>query len=331
VKTLEWYEHPHQDARWYEQQRALYRASGMEEQFEVEFLRNASAGSGRLVYHQQVKLCPFTDQGYDRTRMLKASVDPGVVDNTAFVFWQTHEMDDKKRIRLLDGCQLDKVPVEFWAHVLTGIPPEPGDKCYPLDREGYFDEGNLRDIMAWLAGVPPGAIHLVGDPSITRRAVTHESWVSVFERVTRELRQRAYGEHDPRAIPVMVNLPAMDALTKRNNFQDRRVGARKALMMMEFCRTPGALAVREAVENTMFQETTERSIRPPGHIHDRYSDYVQAFEYGMTWETLELTPDEVRPLKPATPEKPQTARRGTSGGRSAYQRARKATTLVGIG
>jgi len=43
---------------------------------------------------------------------------------------------------------------------------------------------------------------------------------------------------------------------------------------------------------------TEQSTRAPGHLHDIYSNYVQAGEFGMIWETLKLTPDELQPQKP---------------------------------
>jgi hypothetical protein len=325
VRVLDWFENPHQDQGWYDAERARYRAAGQEEEFEVEYLRNAAAGSGRLVYRQQVEGAPFTDDWYDRTLPLKMSVDPGGTDYTAFVFWQTHYLDGKKRIRFLDGCQLDKVPVEFWGHVLTGIAPEPGDLCYGMWREGVFDQGNLMHIMEWMATVSPSAILLYGDPAMKRKDVTHESWISVFEKTTRELRQR---RGDDPAIPIMCNMP-YEILNKRNNFSDRRVGMRQALMMAEFSKTEGALAFREALEHTLFQEMTERATRPPGHIHDRHSHYVQAGEYGMVWETLNLTPGDLAVLQPKTigPLK-QTGRSAPP--RSTYQRARRAHTLVGV-
>jgi hypothetical protein len=325
VVVLDWFENPHQDQVWYDRERARFRAAGQEEQFEVEYLRNAAAGSGRLVYRQQVESVPFTDDWYDRTLPLKLSVDPGGTDYSAFVFWQTHFVDGKKRIRFLDGCQLDKVPVEFWAHVMTGIEPEPGDLCYGMWREGVFDQGNLMHIMEWMGSVTPSAIMLYGDPAMRRKDVTHESWISVFEKTTRELRQR---RGDDPAIPIMCNMP-YEILNKRNNFHDRRVGMRQALMMSEFSKTDGALAFREALEQTLFQELTERATRPPGHIHDRHSHYVQAGEYGMVWETLNRTPGDLDVLKPRTIAPLKSTGRSAPP-RSKYQRDRRTHTLVGV-
>ena len=90
VQTLEWYQNPHQDDRWYHAERERFRAAGQEEQFEVEYLRNAAAGSGRLVYVAQVAMTTTTDEWWEKDKPLKLSVDPGVADATAVCFWQTH-------------------------------------------------------------------------------------------------------------------------------------------------------------------------------------------------------------------------------------------------
>lgn len=341
VVTLEWYQNPHQDDRWYQAERERFRAAGQEEQFEVEYLRNAAAGSGRLVYVAQVDLTTVTNAGYDPTKPLKMSVDPGTDDATAVIFWQTHFRDGRKVIRVIDSVQVEKVPVQFWAHVLTGIDPvaahvdetgtkQPPDDAYALLLEGFFEQGNVRQIMEWMREVSPHSIMLYGDPAMLRRDVTHDSWISVFETLTLKLRRRAFGVNHPNAIPCYANFPSTKPLYKRNNFQDRRVGAREALQMTEWSDREGALLVREALRNTRLQEMTERTTRPPGHIHDQFSHRVQAYEYGMIWETLKLTPDELKPQNLGKTEQPKRLRRGAKPrGRSAYQRTR-VDTLVGV-
>jgi hypothetical protein len=114
-------------------------------------------------------------------------------------------------------------------------------------------------------------------------------------------------------------------LYKRNNFHERRLGARKALMFTEFTRNDGAQLVKESLAKTRFQERTEKATRAPGHIHDRFSHRVTAFEFGMIWETLDLTAEE---LQPAKIEKPKTTAR-LHGARSRYQRETK--SLIGVG
>ena len=341
VVTLEWYQNPHQDDRWYQAERERFRAAGQEEQFEVEYLRNAAAGSGTLVYKKQVDLTPLTEEWWDKTKPLKMSVDPGTADATAVCFWQTHFRDGRKIIRVLDSVQMEKVPVQVWAHVLTGIEPigahtdengqhQPPDDAYAFWLEGYFNQGNVMAVMEWMAEVNPHDILLYGDPAMLRRDVTHDSWISVFEGLTLKLRRRKYGVNHPNAIPIYANFPSVKPLYKRSNFQDRRVGAREALQMTEWSTREGALLVREALENTRFQEMTERTVRPPGHIHDQYSHRATAYEWGMIWETLKLTPDELKPQSLSKTEQPKRLRRGgRPPGRSAYQRTR-VETLVGV-
>jgi hypothetical protein len=341
VVTLEWYQNPHQDAAWYEAERDRFRAAGQEEQFEVEYLRNASAGSGRLVYIAQVNLTTTTEEWYDPTKPLKLSVDPGTEDATAVCFWQTHFKDGTKRIRVLDSIQMEKIPVQAWAHILTGIEPvgahvdsagiaQPPDDAYAYWLEGYFEQGNVRHIMDWMREVSPHSIQLYGDPAMLRRDVTHDSWISVFETLTLKLRRRAFGETSPNAIPMYANFPSVKPLYKRQSFQDRRIGAREALQMTEWSSTEGALLVREALENTRFQELTERTTRPPGHIHDQYSHRATSYEWGMIWETLKLTPDELKPQRLGKIEQPKGLRRAGGRTRSKYQRT-KTETLVGVG
>jgi hypothetical protein len=338
VVTLDWYENPHQDVRWFNAERERFRAAGQEEQFEVEYLRNASAGSGRLVYKKTLDLSRWTSEGYDRTKQLKMSVDPGVADATAFVFWQTHIVEGKKAVRWLEACQLDKVPVQFWAHVMTGLEPRPArdgqppDEMYAYLLEGFFDQGNIRAVMEWMRDMPPHAISLYGDPGINRRGVTHESWIGVFENLTRELRAREFGATDPRAIPIYANFPN-EILVKRNNFQDRRVGMREAISYSEWStRGTGVGELYEALSNTMFQEITERSTRAPGHIHDLGSHLVTAAEFGMVWETLKLTPQELVPQRLAKIEQPKSTKRAGRV-RSRYQRSKQAAqrdSLAGV-
>ncbi len=297
VTDLDWYQNPHQDRAWYVQERARFKAAGQEEQFEVEYLRNPTAASGRLVYVQQLEMATWTDQGYDPTKMLKMSVDPGISDITAWVMWQTHYKDEKKKIRWIESCQLDKVPVQFWAHVMTGIEPRPAegdqeaDLMYRYWLEGFFAQGHILNVMQWMRTVNPRQMMLYGDPAMNARSVTHESWIDVFQKETLRLRERQFGEGHPNAIPIMCNLP-WEILVKRNNYQDRRVGLREALMMSEFSTlSPGVRDFYEALRDTMFQKVTEQSTRAPGHIHTDEYHVVSAAEYGMIWETLSLTPD----------------------------------------
>ncbi len=331
VKLIEidWYENPHQDHRWFDETKATFTAAGIAEQFEVEYLRNAGAGSGTLVYKTQIDHCADTHEWYDPRRPLYASCDPGVEDATAWVFWQTFIVDGKKRIRFIDSYEIAKLPVEFHAHLITGIPPRagtPGEGGYPPDDAyRYWLEGFYGPVeqyfMDWLRTVPPSMVEYYGDPAVLTKDHSHESFASKINALTVELRQR---EGLP-AIPVYPMGASWKPLYKRNTFNERRSGMRKALMSAEFSLTDGAQLLKIALDRTRFQEMTEKATRAPGHIHDRYSHRVQAAEFGMIWETLDLTPDELKPLQVEKPKRLHHGRKAMS----RYQKQSK--SLMGVG
>ncbi len=331
VVTLDWFENPHQDEAWLAEERARFVAAGLAEQFDVEHLRNPDAGYGTLVYFNQVQNCPDTDLWYDDSRPLNISVDPGVEDATAWVFWQTHFPGGKKRIRWIDSYERAKLPVDFHTHVLTGIEPKPArrgkpgepdipaDTAYALWAEGFFGERE-KYFMEWLRTVPAGNITLYGDPAMRSRDVAHNSFERLFAEGTLALRER---EGLP-AIPVQVTLP-WEIIYRRNKLNDRRTGLREALMFSEFSLTEGAQELKDAFASTRFQEATGKNTRPPGHIHDEFSHRVTAGEFGAIWETLSLTEAEV---KPQTIAKPKRLTHGHKA-RSRYQQ-QKQSSLLGV-
>jgi len=328
---LDWYENPHQDEKWKKETQATFAAAGMAEQFEVEYLRNAAAGYGTLVYAAQVRNCPIVPEWYDPTRPLYVSVDPGIEDETAWIFWQTYFRHGKKRIRVIDSYEIAKMPVEFHAHLITGIPPRkpegdfPGDAAWPLWAEGYFGDEELR-IMDWLRKIPPTSVEYYGDPAVLVKDYSHESFASKINVISEEIREAA--GIDPVGIFPMG--ASWKPIYKRNNFNERRMGARKALMFTEFSDRDGALLVMDALSKTRFQERTEKATRAPGHIHDRYSHRTQAFEFGMLWETMDLTAEELAPQKI---EKPKSIHKGRKAS-SPYQRQKlydTTTSLIGAG
>jgi hypothetical protein len=202
--------------------------------------------------------------------------------------------------------------------------------------EGFF-EGYAGHIMSWMSKVNPAHLWFYGDPSMNAKDGVHETWANHLLRLTLDLRTWEFGADSPKRRPVQVRIP-WEAITKRNNFQDRRIGMREALTISEFAKTEGCLEFREALENTMFQKITETSTRPPGHVHDIYSHLVSAGEFGMTWEMINLTPQDVTPQRLAKMEQPKSlARSGGRAVRSPHQRAaaamrryQPASTTVGI-
>ena len=162
-------------------------------------------------------------------------------------------------------------------------------------------------------------------PTATRRILTkdysHESFAIKLNQLTTEIREAA--KVDP--VPIFPMGASWKPIYKRNNFNERRMGARKALMFTDFAPTDGALVLKESLALTRFQEVTGKTTRPPGHLHDRTYHRVTTYEFGMLWETMELTAAELAPVKP---EKPAVRQRAGHGARSRHQRQTK--SLMGV-
>jgi hypothetical protein len=160
---------------------------------------------------------------------------------------------------------------------------------------------------------------------MTSKTITHESWESVFVKETLRLRQREFGAQDPRAIPIMAFHPYDKPLVRRNNYEDQRVGMRQALMYTEFfMANDGVREFYDALQNTMFQKTTETSTRPPGHLHTDEYHQVSAAQFGMTWETLNLTAQDLADEANAGLLKPKTTRKTARPVRSRAQQHSRA-------
>jgi hypothetical protein len=287
---LDWYINPYHDKDWYAEEFARYQASGREAAFAVEYLRNAAAGYSTFIY-PEVERCPNTPHWYDPSKMLNCSVDPGVKDETAWVFWQTHFEGGHKTVRWLESYTRKGMPAEFYAHVITGIWPEPGDLMW--DDEEQFGERE-RYLMNWLASVPTHMLRAYGDPAVAADftgVVRHKpsSFVNRFFTETGRLR-RSREIENPTPIYIFHK-----ELFKRNRHQDRRTAMHEALIYSEFSTTEGAQELKHAISRVRLQEMTEKSTSPPGWIHDHYTHPTSAAEFGMTYETMKLTLSEIAP------------------------------------
>jgi hypothetical protein len=81
------------------------------------------------------------------------------------------------------------------------------------------------------------------------------------------------------------------------------------------------------------QEETEKTVSPPGWIHDRFTHPTSAAEFGMVYETMQLTPGEVQPKRMETIKRPapRTHKTGRKGHQSPFSRdGRQGRSLVGV-
>lgn len=297
VIEIDWYENPYQDQQWFATEKAAYESDGNVEEFATEYLRDPRQ-HGTHVY-PQVGDCPNLDFDYDPHRMLNVSIDPGMADDCAFVFWQNHFVDGKKQVRWLDSFVRNRLPAEWYAHVLTGIYPHEDDVAWPYREDLHHPE--IQAMMDWLATVPASRMTIYGDPAIEAQDTGASSFRRRFILTSQELSDRrirgdaAKGiTPDPQALDVSreIVLPYR-SIYKRNNFPDRRMALRKALAYSVFSYRDGAQLLKEDIGNVRFGEVTERTSLAPKVRHDRHTHRTSAAEYGMVFDDLLIHVDDV--------------------------------------
>lgn len=286
VLELEWYENPYQDQLWYDTERARYASDGNIEEFDVEYLRNPLSGYGTYVYPLAGEV-PTTPEWWDPSKMVLMSVDPGVNDDCAWVIWQKHFPNGRKLIRWLDSFSASRLPGEVYAYPFTGTHPERDDEFYVLYHD-FFDDPRTIYIRDWFAQISPNRIRLYGDPA----AKSMDTGASDFRTRLAKQSRIQYAKRGERG-SLLILLPP-EIIYKRNNHPSRTGALREALAYSEFSQTEGAMELQEAISNVRYGEMTEKTVHAPKPRHDGYTNLTSSAEYGMIYETLKLTPDEVR-------------------------------------
>lgn len=293
VMEIDWFENPYQDQEWYEREKARYTSDGNLEEFATEYLRDPRQ-HGTHVY-PQVHQCPDTDEWFDKNRMLYVSVDPGMADDCAWVFWQTYFPDGKKRVRWIDSFMRNRLPAEWYAHVFTGIPPIPSDPAWMYRDELQDDE--VARLMRWLREVPAHMMTIYGDPAMEAQDTGGSSFRRRFIETTQDLSEREKVD-----LFREVALP-YKSIYRRNNEPDRRFALRKSLGYSEFSLTDGAQLLKQDIGEVRFGEVTERTSLAPKIRHDRHRHRSSAAEFGMVYDDLLLTADDLKPQAVAKPHK----------------------------
>lgn len=303
VKELDWYHNAYQDEDWYEEEYQRAVAANDVEGFEREVNRNDRAGYGDWIYPVALELPILDDLAYDPTQVLLVGIDPGHADDTGIVWGHLRRVDGQRGVAWLDSYENNQMPVEFYAHLLTGIGPEPGDEVY-----GYQFTPREREIMAFFGQLPWGSdrVKFFMDPAGT----AHHNGISfedLFMVKTQALRQR---EQARRPVPGRVAKPILviaRAIRSLNAHKDRRNATRTLLNHSCYAATPGAMRIRECLGNRRFQKETEKTSGEPKPIHDDYSHVATACEYVSVF--VHYKQAEPRPALPAAGNRRSTARR----------------------
>lgn len=325
VQELDFFHNPYFDHNWYEQE--LERWMGHDpEGFKREYLRDPWAGYGQAVYPIAANLSE-TDTGYEAGVPLLVGIDPGMADDTAIVIAQMRGEGANRHLVYLDSYENNRLPGEWYAHILTGIKPELGDKCYGLP----VTPRDLQ-IMQFFRTVPPNMLQVACDPAGGQKDASGLSFVERIVLESLRLRRRE-NERDKQAFAEALErkgvaiesametamleigkpkavIPLYEDLYRKNRHDQRRLALRTLLTNAKFYKSSGASRIRLAMKHYRFSEPTDKSTSEPAPIHDQYSHLVTACEYmatfiglnimgGLPFATVDADPHRTRNLERA--------------------------------
>ncbi|MDQ3124786.1 MAG: hypothetical protein M3Q74_04200 [Pseudomonadota bacterium] len=278
VYELNWGENPYFTQEWFAAERARWHHDP--EGFAREVERDPYKGFGSFVYPTARSL-PLLDIGYVPTEMLLVGIDPGHADDTAIVWGQPRWTGGNRGIHWLDSYERNLTPVEWYAHLLTGVEPAPGDECWGMpvtDRD--------RAVMAFFASLPWGGdrVRYYMDPA---GAARHSgiSFYDLFVKKTMDLRTRAAaGVRRPHPIA-----PLYKALRHAGNLHDdRRNATRAGMAFSSYEDNQGGKRTKACHVAYSFTKMTGKATSEPKPVHDTHSHIVTATEFVYFYLTLGL-------------------------------------------
>lgn len=295
VLDLDWFRNPYFNQEWYE--REQQRNAATPHKFAVEYLRDPWAAYGSLVY-PGVKDKPCDAPGYIEGQPILAGIDPGFADDTAIVWLQ---IQPDGMYRVIDSYEDNLKSAEYYAHLLTGIPPEPGDKAYGTP----FSARALR-VMEWTRTLPwSERVRYAMDPS---GAAKDMSGLSFYERLVRESKrlrvreaERLSKERDETVTPLALKVYYKELFAK-NKHDIRHLAMRNMLLRTLVANTEGAKAWHYAMKSYRYTEPGPKASGEPKPIHDRSSHLASASEYAALYAEMGLgAPRKRDAAAPGTP------------------------------
>lgn len=175
VCVVEWWEHPAQDERWYQKERAKFESSGDLDAFEREVNRNPRAGFGHYIYPEAMDV-RLDGKAIVAQQEVILTMDPGRDDDFAIVLFQErggyNPMGEPPMIDLVWSYRTKGKDAKFIASLLVGE-PQTGPNGYPytdIDLEFAAICGRLRRVSYY------------GDPTGHNIGPTGESWWSAIDK-----------------------------------------------------------------------------------------------------------------------------------------------------
>jgi hypothetical protein len=282
---LEWWENVYQDQNWYEL--TLARTKDLEK-FRREYERNPYEGSGQFIYEIAREMRFDERLLFDPTEPLLISMDPGHADDTAIVWGQQIDEYGSPGIRFLGSYERNYAPVEWYAHLLTGIIPIPGDKCWGMDmtdREKY-------DLFPFFEKLPwtGDRVQVFMDPAGAQKHAG-QSFFDLFVDATFKLRERRYAElvaqgETPKWKPAPI-IPMYQAIKGvKNHHEERRNSTRQYLPFSDVNSTIDGQRIRTCLINYQMSSLTDHSTSEMKPIHSKFSHIVTACEYLFSYMAM---------------------------------------------
>jgi hypothetical protein len=287
VRELGWRLNPYFDDFWYAEEQARWEHDPAG--FMREYERNPFTDDTwiyptvRFIRHYEEALFPDSEfPYYDPSELLLVGIDPGRADDTAIVWMQFGGDDEPRRARWIESYSANLQPAEYYAHILTGIEPAPGDACYGVEFDRYASER----IMPWMASLPwQDVMRVFCDPAGSQKSIASE--MSFVDRIVIESKRLRMRENSGgrRVVPIV---PLYEELFAANRHDKRRLELRKLLMRSDFADTRGAKKLKYAMEQYRFSEPGRQSTSQPAPLHDAHSHLCSAAEYIATYCSLGL-------------------------------------------
>jgi hypothetical protein len=292
VWEIDWWHNPYQDSVWYAQEKARWKTDP--HGFAREYERDPEQAATSLMY-PEVKHCRLTDEHFDPTKTLIISIDPGHADDTAISWGQPIRTEERRGIRWLGNYKRNRVPVQFYAHLLTGIAPDSTDECWHMWQDGGFSERDRR-LMAWFyqrharQGEAQEFVRLCMDPAGDQKHAG-TSFFDLFYAKTRDLRVRDWENTGHRGEKPRGLAPNFNFLKDQGNLILDRVSCTRTLLpASEFSTAEPdfwrAQDIQDDLRRSKYSEGTPRSISQPKPIHDDASHTRTTVEFASVYLIL---------------------------------------------
>lgn len=293
VIQVDWFHNPRFNHNRMDEIRQRFKDQGNLEQFMVEYMRDAYAARGSLIY-PMAKFCKKINDYYDETLPVLISIDPGVADYCGIVFAHMVPHPTMRRIRVFESYMAKGKTAEWYAHLLTGIEPIKGDSCYGIPMGER--ENTIMELARRFYENPDVRCYM--DPAGSQRSAGGLSFYDVIVKHSRFLRKRHQERlmNDPRItgnadllwkakhFTVAPIKPIYLDLFKFNDHTTRQSTAVTILRRTEFTGPPnpysfGAQQVQLALSRYEIQTETGKTTSKPSPLHNIYSHLATAFEY----------------------------------------------------